>query len=143
MVEMNRFLNFFWQRMLRDLGLQRTSPRLYYCDETLLQSVQDLAAREQRPEEEVTNDLLSYALKQRETAEGYLCIWQALSPREQQVAALTCLRYTNRQIARRLMISPETVKSHVRNVLRKFNLHSKVELARVLDDWDFSEWHRI
>jgi DNA-binding CsgD family transcriptional regulator len=56
------------------------------------------------------------------------------------VAALTRLNFTNRQIAARLMITPETAKTHVRNVLRKFDLHSKAELRRALADWDFSAW---
>jgi len=56
------------------------------------------------------------------------------------VAALACLNFTNRQIAARLSISPQTVKSHMRNLLLRFELHSKVELRQVLSDWDFSEW---
>ncbi|MGW8250801.1 MAG: LuxR C-terminal-related transcriptional regulator, partial [Anaerolineales bacterium] len=39
-----------------------------------------------------------------------------------------------------LMISPETVKTHIRNVLSKFKLHSKHELRENLIDWDFSAW---
>jgi DNA-binding CsgD family transcriptional regulator len=50
------------------------------------------------------------------------------------------LNFTNRQIAARLQITPETVKTHVRNVLHKFDLHSKAELRRSLADWDFSAW---
>jgi DNA-binding CsgD family transcriptional regulator len=72
--------------------------------------------------------------------DGLLARWGFLSAREQQVAALTCLNFTNRQIAARLRITPETAKTHVRNVLRKFDLHSKAELRRALADWDFSAW---
>ena len=64
----------------------------------------------------------------------------SLTPREQDVAALACLGYTNRQIAARLGISPDTVKTHVRNLLHKFELHSKDELRSLLQDWDFSAW---
>jgi DNA-binding CsgD family transcriptional regulator len=56
------------------------------------------------------------------------------------VTALTCLGYTNRQIAARLVLSPETVKTHLRNVLRKFDLPTKAELRRALADWDFGDW---
>ena len=56
------------------------------------------------------------------------------------MGALVCLGYTNRQIAARLVISVETVKSHIRNILYKFNLHSKRELGLLLGDWDFSAW---
>ena len=68
--------------------------------------------------------------------------WDALSVREQEVTALSCLGYTNRQIAGRLGIAEETVKTHVKNALVKFGLHGKAELRRVLEGWDFSGWER-
>jgi len=67
--------------------------------------------------------------------------WERLTPRERQVAALICTQnggkgYTNPQIASHLGISRETVKIHVRNILYKFDLHSKVDLRRMLTGWD-------
>ena len=76
----------------------------------------------------------------RRRAEISLSRWRMLSPREQQVAALICLNYTGRQIAARLKISPETVKTHTRNLLNKFGLRTRTELRQVLADWDFSAW---
>ena len=58
----------------------------------------------------------------------------SLSPREQQVTLLTLQGLTNRQIATMLVISPETVKTHVRHALEKFGLHSKDELRLLLID---------
>jgi two-component system nitrate/nitrite response regulator NarL len=71
--------------------------------------------------------------------------WERLTPRERQVAALICQEnggksYTNPQIANHLGISRETVKIHVRNILYKFNLHSKVELRRTLSGWDLWQY---
>jgi DNA-binding NarL/FixJ family response regulator len=130
-----------WQRLLHTLGFHRTADKLSFeVDLELLQSLQGLAENEQRSQDEVAADLLSFALAQRDAANFYLERWRDLSPREQQVAALICLGYTNRQIANSLVISIETAKSHVRNVLLKFNLHSKVELRQTLSDWDFSDW---
>jgi DNA-binding CsgD family transcriptional regulator len=103
-------------------------------------SLQDLARRERRPEGEIAADLLSIALVQREAAEANLRRWEKLTPREQQVVALVCLNLTNQEIAGRLYVSPETVKTHIRNVLYKFNLHSKADLRFLLSDWDFSSW---
>ncbi len=99
-----------------------------------------LARREHRTEKELATELLWMALVQRGAAEGYLHRWEALSRREQQVTALVCLGYTNAQIASRLVLSQETVKSHIRNVLYKFDLRSKAALRRALADWDFSAW---
>lgn len=130
-----------WQRLLNTFGFHRATDRLsFQVDPELLQSLQGLAENEQRPQDEVAADLLSIALAQRDAANFFLERWRDLSPREQQVAALVCLGYTNRQIANRLVISIETVKSHVRNILNKFNLHSKIELRQTLSDWDFSDW---
>jgi DNA-binding CsgD family transcriptional regulator len=50
------------------------------------------------------------------------------------------LNYTNRQIAACLQISPWTVTTHTRNVLSRFNLHTKKELRRALASWDFTAW---
>jgi DNA-binding NarL/FixJ family response regulator len=112
----------------------------YELDRPLVDALKHLAELEERPQEEVAADLLSVALEQRRANEDNLKIWRALSTREQQVTALICLGYTNRQISTRLTISKDTVKSHVRNILRKFDVHSKAELHHTLAKWDFSDW---
>jgi DNA-binding NarL/FixJ family response regulator len=128
-----------WRRFLQALK-NRNAQRAYELDQPLVEVLQHFAEAEKRPREEVAADLLSVALLKRQQAEEYLRTWRALSTREQQVTALTCLNYTNPQIASRLYLSPDTVKSHVHNVLRKFNVHSKAELRQALNEWDFSEW---
>jgi DNA-binding CsgD family transcriptional regulator len=129
-----------WQRLLRALGYQPPARLSFHMDQELARSLQELAAREQRQAGEVAADLLSAALAERNAGGEMLERWLRLSAREQQVAALICLEYTNRQIAARLFITPETAKSHVRNVLHKFGLRSKAQLRRELAGWDFSDW---
>jgi DNA-binding CsgD family transcriptional regulator len=68
--------------------------------------------------------------------------WIMLSPREQQVTALTCLRYTNPQISAYLEISKETVRTYLEKVLNKFGLQTKADLRVMFANWDFSEWER-
>jgi DNA-binding CsgD family transcriptional regulator len=126
-----------WQRLRRTLAFAR---RLAQTDDPLGRQLFDLAQRERRPLDVVAADLLAIALERRRAAEINLQRWEALSAREQQVTALVCLNHTNATIAERLVISPETVKTHVRNVLYKFNLHSKAELRYMLADWDFSAY---
>jgi len=116
------------------------SKRTFHFDERLIESLQDLAQREQCSTEELAASLLTQAIQQRQAVDSRQQDWWSLSQREQEVAALVCLNYTNRQIASLLNISPETVKSHVRNVLYKFNLHNKQELKQALEEWDFSAW---
>jgi DNA-binding NarL/FixJ family response regulator len=79
-------------------------------------------------------DLLTRGLQEetlRAQAEAALV---ALTPREQQVAWLTARGRTNRQIAETLVISLETVKTHVRHVLDKFGVRSKADLRLLLLD---------
>ena len=94
-----------WQRILRVLGYAPPSRLAFHADEELLQSLQTIAEREQRHTGEIASELLSSALEQRQVDDGLVAHWRILSPREQQVAALTCLNFTNRQIAARLTIS--------------------------------------
>jgi DNA-binding CsgD family transcriptional regulator len=117
--------------------------RVFRQDSDIGRSLQLLAEREQRPVEEVAEDLLAGAVAQREHAETVLARWHELSPREQQVTALICLNLTNSQIAERLIVAPETVKSHVRNVFNKLNLRRKTEVRQMFSDWDFSAWEDI
>jgi len=51
----------------------------------------------------------------------------SLTDRELQVLTLAADGLTNRQIGRRLEISENTVKNHIRNILEKLHLHSRME----------------
>lgn len=130
-----------WRRVLRAVGLARgPQRRLFALDAELAASLQVLAEREQRPADEVACSLLAQALEDRQAAEAGLARWQALSLREQQVAALMCLGYTNQQIARRFELSPNTVKTHVSSILHKFGAADRGALRRALAAWDFEAW---
>jgi two-component system NarL family response regulator len=50
-----------------------------------------------------------------------------LTPREMEVLRLVARGMNNRDIARDLFISENTVKNHVRNMLEKLQLHSRME----------------
>jgi two-component system NarL family response regulator len=52
-----------------------------------------------------------------------------LTSREQDVFKLLAQGASNRQIAETLMITENTVKTHVRNILEKLELHSRSEVA--------------
>lgn len=90
---------------------------------------------------EVTLNSLAVGLTHHRNSDDLHQSWLSLSAREQDVTALTCLGYTNRQIAFRLGLSTETVKSYLRNVSYKFNTHSKADLRVTFANWDFSAWH--
>ncbi|WP_044469689.1 response regulator [Mannheimia massilioguelmaensis] len=50
----------------------------------------------------------------------------SLTDREMDVLQLIATGLSNKQIATQLFISEETVKVHIRNLLRKLNVHSRV-----------------
>lgn len=56
--------------------------------------------------------------------------YELLGPREQEVLQLLAEGYTTPEIAERLHISPNTVDTHRRNIMRKLDLHNVVELTR-------------
>jgi DNA-binding CsgD family transcriptional regulator len=53
-----------------------------------------------------------------------------LSPRELEIVRLVGAGRSNREIAHELFLSPRTVDSHVRNLLRKLDCRSRVDAAR-------------
>ena len=133
----------FWHRLLYLLGFQQDPhPHPYNLNSDLHLIIADLARQEQRSPEELAEHLLSQAVQQRHETQALWQRWLSLSTREQQVAALACLGYTNKEIGLRLGVSGETVKTHLRNALIKFNLKTRSELRMLLSDWDFSAWER-
>lgn len=125
--------------------LKRERPpasRSFTLDVDTLRSLQDLAEIERRTPEEIANQILEDALRGHQAQEENWKRWQTLTPREKEIAALVCLNYTTRQIAAKLHISPETVKTHVEHVLAKFGVPDRNTLRLMLIGWNFAEWDR-
>ncbi len=101
-----------------------------------------LAEHQGHSEDEVFPDLLAASLIYFETQDIYWEQWLSLTEREKDVAALACLGYTNPEIANHLGVSTETIKTHMRNVLSKFEVPNRRFLQQRLGDWDFSAWDR-
>jgi DNA-binding NarL/FixJ family response regulator len=59
-----------------------------------------------------------------------------LTEREQQIARLVVDRRTNPEIAETLFLSPKTVETHMRNIFRKLDVSSRVEVARTVEHDD-------
>lgn len=52
-----------------------------------------------------------------------------LTPREKEIVEVLVLGYSNKQIASRFGISPQTVKNHLARLFEKFGVSSRLELA--------------
>jgi DNA-binding CsgD family transcriptional regulator len=58
--------------------------------------------------------------------------WSRLTRAEQAVAEQVALGMTNAEAAARLYVSPHTIDFHLRQVFRKLDVRSRVELTRAL-----------
>ena len=113
-----------------------SSPRKFEYSESLQVTLSKLAQHEGRPEHEFTSDLVAAGLKQYLLREKLKPKWQCLTPREKDIARLIHRGFTNEQMAKRLSLSPETIKTHVANVLLKFGVKRKSDLRHMLDVLD-------
>ena len=132
-----------WHRLLYLIGLRQTpGPRTYHLNvsDSLQVTLSTIAQDEGRPEHDLIPELLNAGLDQYTSKERLWKRWSTLSSREQDVAAFVCLGFTNRQIAARLGISPETVKDRLETALIKFNITKRTELRVLFANWDFTEW---
>lgn len=59
-----------------------------------------------------------------------------MTPREREVIGLVAEGLSNKAIGKRLHISPHTVKSHLRNIMEKLALHSRLQIAAYVHNLD-------
>jgi len=121
---------------------RRSSPNLLlHARGEVLAMLNDLAH-----EQGISIEDLAMRYVEKETIKDYQSTnvnvqnWESLSQRQQEVAALACLSYTNSEIAEKLDISLETVKTHMKQILRKFKVRGRHQLGYVLRKWDFSDF---
>lgn len=56
-------------------------------------------------------------------------LYETLTPREKEILAWLTKGVSNKEIARFFNLSESTIKLHVQNILRKLNIHSRVQAA--------------
>jgi DNA-binding NarL/FixJ family response regulator len=74
----------------------------------------------------VVTSLFRYVASHRDG--GHPVLAPSLTGREEEVLRLVAAGLSNRQIAERLGLRPQTVKNHVRRVFEKLDVHSRLEL---------------
>lgn len=127
----------FWQSFVVWLR-RRLNEREVLLSRKLRREIEALAQKRGRSVGEVTYELLLTSLEQQIRETGHHPAWEALTRRERDVAALTAVGYSNQQIADRLFLSIETVRTHLRSVLRKYGVHSKEDLRASLGAQDLA-----
>src|SRR6266545_5832346 len=132
-----------WHTLLYWIGLRSDpGPRCYKLSESMQVTLKTLSDHDGRPEPELAQDLIAAGLTHYYSPGEVLKKWESLSSRQQDVTALVCLGYTNRQIAALLTVSPETVKTHLAKVFQKFEVMSRHQLRDMFSDWNFSAWEK-
>jgi DNA-binding NarL/FixJ family response regulator len=66
-------------------------------------------------------------------------LFRALSNREQEVLRLLGRGLDQAAIATALLISPQTARTHIQNLITKLELHSRVEAARFAVEYGFTD----
>jgi DNA-binding NarL/FixJ family response regulator len=99
--------------------------------EILPRIVRSLAGGEAVVTRKLTMRLVERLREMPETGAGLRPVRSALSSREWEVLDLICAGTGTRGIAADLGLSVETVRSHVKRILRKLGAHSREEAARM------------
>jgi DNA-binding NarL/FixJ family response regulator len=76
--------------------------------------------------------LLAALIRRRREQANVMQRLSSLTRREREVLLLVCRGAHSRSIAEELVISPETARTHVQNVLSKLGVHSRVEAAALM-----------
>ncbi len=108
------------RRLFEKLFHPPPQSRQFNLDEHVLVSLEMLAQHRQSTPQAVAADLVQQAIETIQDDSAAWDCWLTLTPREQEVAAYICQGYTSRQIAEKLNIANETVRTHARKVLTKF-----------------------
>ncbi|WP_457667979.1 response regulator [Thiolapillus sp.] len=101
----------------------------------LIRSLNDIVAGQTVVANELTM-VLAKAVRGDEPGKSESAMDQ-LTPREQEILCLLAEGQSNKVIARNLGISDGTVKLHVKAILRKLNVHSRVEAAVIAVEQKF------
>ncbi|MBL8528083.1 MAG: response regulator [Burkholderiales bacterium] len=97
--------------------------------EFLVQSIRRAAAGDSPVSEEMTGKLVQGVKARAGTAEKGVHEPERLTPRERDILARIAQGASNKEIGRDLDLAESTVKIHVRHILRKLNLASRVQAA--------------
>jgi DNA-binding NarL/FixJ family response regulator len=73
------------------------------------------------------NQIIEHATRK---GKGNPFTWVKMTNREREVIELIAEGLSNKDIAHRLHLATDTVKSHVHNILEKLALHTRLEIAR-------------
>jgi RNA polymerase sigma factor (sigma-70 family) len=117
--------------IIRWLRGEKNKRLTFELDEEAWDYLETIAREEGLSVPEMARWLLRWALETSSTKEVYQQRWELLTPREREIAELYSQGIEMEDIAKELVISRETVKTHLYNVTRKMGLKKMYELRRI------------
>jgi DNA-binding NarL/FixJ family response regulator len=91
-----------------------------------------------------TGNVLSLLLRRRDWCDNGDRLLGHLTPRERQVLACLAEGAGRNQVAERLNLKANTVRTHLQNIMAKLGVHSTLEAVALTHSWFApSEGHRI
>ena len=98
--------------------------------EDLVRTIRSVVAGTKVLPPQMTSTLLSQIAKEALHANDSAAIESVrMTEREREVIDLIAEGLSNKEISARLEIAPHTVKSHVRNIMEKLTLHTRLQIA--------------
>lgn len=94
--------------------------------------VRDIAAGKAALSRRLTAELLRHLRTVPEAGVGMRPVQSVLTPREWEVADQLCLEQSVEQISDLLVLSSETVRTHIKNIMRKLDVHARGELIEAV-----------
>ncbi|MFF4622193.1 AAA family ATPase [Nonomuraea jabiensis] len=120
----------YGERLRRDRAMRAARPHL----ERAVKLFSDLGATPWAEQAETALRATGVSRRKRDAGRG-----AALTPQERQIAELAATGLTNRQIGRRLSLSPRTVGAHLYRVFPKLDITSRAALRDALTGLDDRE----
>jgi DNA-binding NarL/FixJ family response regulator len=94
---------------------------------SVLQAIVDVGRGRTVIDHDAFPDLVQRALRRRAARGELTARLEQLTDREREVFDLLRRGIRNGEIARRLVVSPRTIETHVQHILRKLDVHSELE----------------
>ncbi len=83
--------------------------------------------------------LLGSLIERRRRDDAASARFDRLTRRERETLQLIAQGHDRAEVADRLVISPETARTHIQNVLTKLEVHSRIDAARFAHDHGFAD----
>lgn len=107
-------------------------------DTALYRDLQIVAEEQDTSVDRLAGRLLEEAVGELRALDVARGRWRHLTARERQAVALVCAGLSDETMGRRLSLSPQTVKNHLRGAMHKLGLASRRQVRRAFAGFDFS-----